>query len=240
MTSHFILFVADQAAACDFYRQVLAQEPRLDVPGMTEFVLPGGAVLGLMPEQGIRQLLGSAIPDPAAAASIPRAELYLLIEQPQAYVERAELAGAELLQDLQARDWGHEAAYLRDLDGHVLALARDPNATPTPLATQADAAVTKIGWFRRLHNAVGPVAAGLVLDFFDLVTFGPLGWTIGPVVGLVVGWYLGGFYHLRRLTRIGLALLAAGYLAIPMTAFLPLGTIVSALGRMMARQPSAD
>jgi predicted enzyme related to lactoylglutathione lyase len=56
-TTHFILYVADQARSAAFYAKVLCVEPRLDVPGMSEFVLPGGAVLGLMPEAGIRRLL---------------------------------------------------------------------------------------------------------------------------------------------------------------------------------------
>ena len=32
---NFILYVRDQRASADFYRQVLAVEPTLDVPGMT-------------------------------------------------------------------------------------------------------------------------------------------------------------------------------------------------------------
>lgn len=95
---------------------------------MTEFALPGtggGAVLGLMPEAGIRRLLGEVLPDPARARGIPRAELYLLLdEDPTPYIERALAAGARLLSALQPRDWSHRAAYLLDLDGHVLALAQ--------------------------------------------------------------------------------------------------------------------
>ena len=52
----FILYVADQARARDFYRRVLAAEPVLDVPGMTEFDL-GEATLGLMPAADMEALL---------------------------------------------------------------------------------------------------------------------------------------------------------------------------------------
>ena len=125
--SHFILYVADQARSTAFYRAVLACPPRLDVPGMTEFDLPCGAVLGLMPQAGIRKLLGSALPDPAGAAGIPRAELYLLVAQPHACHQRALAVGATELSPLLPRDWGHSAAYSLDPDGHVLAFAtHDP------------------------------------------------------------------------------------------------------------------
>lgn len=121
--SHFILYVADQARSAAFYRSILACAPRLDVPGMTEFDLPGGAVLGLMPEAGIRRLLGAALPDPASARGIPRAELYLLVPDPNVFHQRAVTAGATELSPLLPRDWGHSAAYALDPDGHVLAFA---------------------------------------------------------------------------------------------------------------------
>jgi catechol 2,3-dioxygenase-like lactoylglutathione lyase family enzyme len=122
-TVNLILYVRDQAAATTFYRRVLG-EPSLDVPGMTEFPLGPGTVLGLMPEAGIRQLLGDAIPDPAGGAGIPRAELYLRVDDPGTYHARALQAGARELSPLTARDWGDEAAYSQDPDGHVLAFAR--------------------------------------------------------------------------------------------------------------------
>ena len=124
MTPHFIFYVADQARSATFYAHVLGVTPRLDVPGMTELALPGGAVLGLMPEDGIRRLL-PALPDPAAARGIPRAELYLVVSDPEVYVARALASGATLLDPLTPRDWGHEVAYLLDADGHVLAFARE-------------------------------------------------------------------------------------------------------------------
>ena len=125
MQPYFILYVSDQAASTVFYAAVLADQPRLNVPGMTEFALPGGAVLGLMPESGIRKLLGPALPDPSAARGTPRAELYLLVDQPAVYLERALASGATLLSPLQPRDWGHLAAYCLDIDGHVLAFAAE-------------------------------------------------------------------------------------------------------------------
>lgn len=90
---------------------------------MTEFALPGGAVLGLMPEAGIRRLLGDVLPDPVAARGVPRAELYLVVTDPAPYHARALAAGARELSGLARRDWGHWAAYSLDPDGHVIAFA---------------------------------------------------------------------------------------------------------------------
>lgn len=125
LRSHFILYVADQARSGAFYARVLGYAPRLEVPGMTEFDLAGGAVLGLMPAAGIRGLLGEALPDPAAAAGIPRAELYLLVDEPEVFQARAVAAGARELSPVIPRDWGHTAGYVVDADGHVVAFARE-------------------------------------------------------------------------------------------------------------------
>ena len=119
----FVLYVGDQRRSAAFYAAVLDTAPRLDVPGMTEFDLPGGAVLGLMPSSAIRTLLGDALPDPAAAQGIARAELYLIVADPQAMHARALAAGAVELSPLLPRNWGHRAAYALDPDGHVLACA---------------------------------------------------------------------------------------------------------------------
>ena len=70
--AEFILYVADQARAAAFYRQVLAAEPVLDVPGMTEFSL-GGATLGLMPAADMEDLLAGQV----RGGTGQRCELYL-------------------------------------------------------------------------------------------------------------------------------------------------------------------
>ncbi|MBL8955369.1 MAG: hypothetical protein JNK82_31635 [Myxococcaceae bacterium] len=120
---HLILYVADQARSTAFYAAVLARKPRLDVPGMTEFELEGGSILGLMPEAGIKRLLGAALPDPASARGIPRAELYLKGTGAAAFHVRALAAGALELSPPLLRDWGDFVAYSLDPDGHVLAFA---------------------------------------------------------------------------------------------------------------------
>ncbi len=125
---HFILYVADPERSRAFYSSVLAREPRLHVPGMTEFELAPGVILGLMPERSIAALLGPALPDPSAGAGVPRAELYLVLERPEEHHARALAAGATELSAMLRRSWGHDAAYSLDPDGHVLAFARAANA----------------------------------------------------------------------------------------------------------------
>jgi len=125
MTPHFILYVRDQEAATAFYETVLDQKPRLNVPGMTEFRLSDTAVLGLMPVQGIKNLLGDALPHASETGRFPGAELYLLVSDPGACHQRALTAGAKELSPLEPRDWGHTAAYSRDPDGYVLVFARE-------------------------------------------------------------------------------------------------------------------
>lgn len=126
--SHFILFVQDQAASRRFYGEVLRVSPSLDVPGMTEFPLSEGAVLGLMPVAGVRRLLGSALPGLPDLSAAPRTEVYLQVEDPAACHLRALAAGGREVGPLSLRSWGHEAAYSLDPDGHLLAFARPADA----------------------------------------------------------------------------------------------------------------
>jgi hypothetical protein len=58
-----IIYVVDQKISRDFYATTLGVEPYLDVPGMTEFDFAAGK-LGIMPQAGIKRLLGDALPDP--------------------------------------------------------------------------------------------------------------------------------------------------------------------------------
>ncbi|MBL0173955.1 MAG: hypothetical protein IPP94_01615 [Ignavibacteria bacterium] len=58
------------------------------------------------------------------AHGVPRAEVYLLTDDPKTLHARALAAGARELSPLQSRDWGHAVAYSLDPDGHVLAFAK--------------------------------------------------------------------------------------------------------------------
>jgi uncharacterized protein len=116
--AEFILYVADQGTARDFYRYVLGAEPVLDVPGMTEFDL-GGATLGLMPAADMEALLSGQI----RVGSGQRCELYLRRSDAPAALARAADSGGTVIDGLRDRSWGERVGYMLDLDGHVLAIA---------------------------------------------------------------------------------------------------------------------
>jgi predicted enzyme related to lactoylglutathione lyase len=117
-----ILYVSDQEASKIFYQSALQVQPSLDVPGMTEFRLESGFVLGLMPLDGIKRLLGKDIFLDVDEKS-PRVELYLHVRNAQQFLDRAIQNGAEHIQKVSMRDWGDRVGYCLDPDRHVLAFA---------------------------------------------------------------------------------------------------------------------
>lgn len=184
----FVLYVADQAAARRFWAQVLARAPQLDVPGMTEFALGEGALLGLMPAAGARRLLGPALPDPAAAAGTPRAELYLRVDGAAAAHARALAAGARELSPPAERDWGERVAYSLDPDGHVLAFAEAApagRAKPAPVAAPVLEAV-RLRWSPRAWTAE-PVPAATLATLFEAARWAPSSFNEQPWRWLVAG-----------------------------------------------------
>ena len=124
MRAHFVLYVSDQTKSATFYSNALDMIPTLAVPGMTEFSLNDGAILGLMPESGIQRLLGPALPDLSQSHGIPRAEIYLVTSNARQFHARALAAGARELSPVSQRDWGDLAGYSLDPDGHVIAFAQ--------------------------------------------------------------------------------------------------------------------
>jgi hypothetical protein len=119
--AYFILYVSDQAESALYYGEVLDRKPILDVPGITEFELRDGSILGLIPVQSAGRLLGKSLF--RSSSKVPKAELYLVVDDPGICHQRALDRGATELSPMQLRDWGHRAAYSMDHDGHVLAFA---------------------------------------------------------------------------------------------------------------------
>jgi hypothetical protein len=120
---HTILYVKNQSESKLFYQKMLRINPILDVPGMTEFEISAGFILGLMPESGAARLLGNLLPHPETGSGIPRCELYLMVSDPDAEYSNALLCGALALSAPSMRDWGHHVGYVADNDGHIIGFA---------------------------------------------------------------------------------------------------------------------
>jgi predicted enzyme related to lactoylglutathione lyase len=121
--THLILYVNDQEISTKFYSNVLNIEPRLNVPGMTEFEIGKDTILGLMPYSSAAKFLSTNFCNSQLGQVVPKAELYLIVENPNTFHKRAVEFGAEEISPLLERDWGHRAAYCMDFDGNILAFA---------------------------------------------------------------------------------------------------------------------
>ena len=127
--NHFLLFetilyVKNQQESAVFYTKLFRQEPDLNVPGMTEFILATNCKLGLMPNYGIAKILSDKTPHPNLGNGIPRCELYYYAENIELEFDNAINAGAHLISPIIDRDWGDRACYFSDPDGHIIAFAQ--------------------------------------------------------------------------------------------------------------------
>lgn len=118
-----ILYVTNQQESCLFYEKLFRKSAELNVPGMTEFIISENCKIGLMPNNGIAKILSDKTPHPDSGQGIPRCELYFYVENIQLEYENALLSGAKLISRIEARDWGDNACYFSDLDGHIIAFA---------------------------------------------------------------------------------------------------------------------
>lgn len=92
------------------------------------------------------------------------------------------------------------------------------------------------GFLWRLHRALGPILGGLLLDFTDLATFGPMG-ILGPVLGAAVVLWISSLYQFSIKTKILLAFLGGVYCTVPMTEPFPVATLVCAACRFFEKPP---
>lgn len=123
MKVHTIFFVEDQAESTKFYQAILGMDPILNVPGMSEFKLSEEHVLGLMPAAGIKRLLGEKIEMPEKKNSAPNAELYLCVNDPNMYFDRALKNGAREMSPVEPRNWGSNVGYVMDVDNNLIAFS---------------------------------------------------------------------------------------------------------------------
>jgi len=128
---YFLLYVSDQRSSADFYKKVLELDPIVDVAGITEFRLREGTVLAVMPMESASRLIGAEHFQAPDTPRSPKAEVYLVLDDPAAFHQRALDFGGTELSPMQVRNWGHRAAYSMDPDGHVLAFAEKISTEPT-------------------------------------------------------------------------------------------------------------
>jgi predicted enzyme related to lactoylglutathione lyase len=122
-----VLAVEDARRSATFYTTAFGWSATVDLPHYVELAVPGGMRVGLYRRDGYARNTG------VAAAAIPEgtvapAELYLYADYVEAVLDRAVAAGGRVLAPLAARDWGDDAAYLADPDGHVAVVARPRGA----------------------------------------------------------------------------------------------------------------
>ena len=90
------------------------------------------------------------------------------------------------------------------------------------------------GFFWRLHRALGPILGGLLLDFTDLATYGPMG-ILGPFLGAAVVLWICSLYRFSVKTKIILAFLGGVYCMVPMTEPFPIAPLVCAACRFFEK-----
>lgn len=115
--------VEDLAASAAFYRAAFGLTVNVDEPVYVEMRDDRGMRLGLYRKDAWAKLVGR----PAAgvpSGTLAPVELYFTCDDLDAAIERIVAAGAEVLSERSARDWGDECAYFADPNGNVLVLAR--------------------------------------------------------------------------------------------------------------------
>jgi uncharacterized glyoxalase superfamily protein PhnB len=121
-----IFYVADLARAVTFFDAAFGFKKSTVAPQYIEYRINAGACLGLMPQENTRYLVGDKIGARKPTDGAPRGELYLLVVDVEAAVQRLQKAGATCTSPLEMRDWGDRAAYFLIPDGYVIAVADRP------------------------------------------------------------------------------------------------------------------
>ncbi len=119
-----ILYVKDQERSKLLYASILGISPTLDVPGMTEFNLTQKLSLGIMPGDGIVRILDNKVGNPNEIQGLPRCEVYLFVDNPDFYYDKAIEFGGQGISKGEIRNWGDYVSYCSDYDGNIIAFAK--------------------------------------------------------------------------------------------------------------------
>lgn len=118
-----VLAVADVDRSVAFYDAAFGWPIAVRVAVYAEMTTVGGPRVGLYQRDGFARNTGIA-PTLAPPGGIAPGELYFHVDDLTVAVQRLLHAGARELSPSAPRDWGDEAAYFADPDGHVLVVAR--------------------------------------------------------------------------------------------------------------------
>jgi len=119
----FIIYVENQEKSKMFYEFLFNKKPILDEPGMCEFELPDGSILGIMPNNSIEKLFGEKFKEKNINKTLPQTEFYFIVENAEELHARAVQLGATEIRAFEKMDWGDKVAYSINHDGHILAFA---------------------------------------------------------------------------------------------------------------------
>lgn len=122
-----VLAVEDVRRSAAFYTTAFRWATTVDLPHYVELAVPGGMRVGLYRRDGFARNT-DAPPAPIPDGTVGPAELYLHADDLEATLDRVVRAGARVLSPLAPRDWGDDAAYVADPDGHVVVVARPRGA----------------------------------------------------------------------------------------------------------------
>ena len=117
-----ILATEDLENSVAFYMKAFDWSIRLQSKSYVEFELPGGLGLAVCTLDGFEKHIGLK-PNIKSGAVTP-VQVYLRSDDLARAIARLHSAGARPLSNLKKRDWGEEAAYFADPDGHVLVISR--------------------------------------------------------------------------------------------------------------------
>lgn len=121
--TYFIIYVDDIEKTKMFYEILFDIKPVTDEPGMCEFELPNGAVLGIMPNSSLEKLFGAEYSVNEKKKKSPKFEFYFQVDDAEALQQKALQLGALELRKFAKMDWGDKVAYCVNHDGHILAFA---------------------------------------------------------------------------------------------------------------------
>lgn len=123
MKTHFIIYVENISKTKVFYELLFNITPIIDEPGMCEYKLPDGSLLGIMPNTSLEKLFGKNFEKQKNKKALPQTELYFLVDDALNFHNRAIQLGASEIRAFSQMDWGENVAYSINHDGHILAFA---------------------------------------------------------------------------------------------------------------------